>query len=62
MPSKNKRFAEFARVVALALSWRRAPSHAFLGLLSMWVLTVAWTVQNGSGSGRIWTVYGPGAP
>jgi len=36
--------------------------HAFLGLLSMWVLTVAWTVQNGSGSGRIWTVYGPGAP
>ena len=36
--------------------------HAFLGLLSMWVLTVAWTVQNGSGSGRVWTVYGPGAP
>ena len=30
--------------------------------LSMWVLTVAWTVQNGSGSGRVWTVNGPGAP
>ena len=36
--------------------------HAFLGLLSMWVLTVAWTVQTGSGSGRVWTVNGPGAP
>jgi hypothetical protein len=28
----------------------------------MWVLTVTWNVQNGSGSGRIWTVYGPCAP